>query len=99
MATATQKSHTSRKGRRHAAEPGSVAIAFDVFEDNSGSYCWTILGSDGESLAHSRPYPTHEQAADAVGVVRDGAGTARFDAGPVSNGLVGLVPRRNGSRA
>lgn len=99
MATATQKSHASRRGRRHAAEPQSAVIAFDVFEDNSGSYCWTILGTDGESLARSRPYPTHEQAADAVRVVRDGAGTARFDAGPVSNGLIDLVPRRNGSRA
>jgi hypothetical protein len=91
MATATQKSRTSRQVRRHAGVTGSAAIAFLVFEDNSGNYCWTVLGPDGDSLARSRPYATHELAADAVRVMRDGAGTARFDAGPVSDGLIDLV--------
>lgn len=47
---------------------------------NGGSYRWTVLGRDGESLAHSWPYASHDEAADAARVVLGGAGSARFKA-------------------
>jgi uncharacterized protein YegP (UPF0339 family) len=77
MATATKKPRADRQVARHAANRSeSAAMTFLVFEDNGGDYCWTILGSDGESLAHSRPYPTHDDAAHAARLVHDGAGVA-----------------------
>jgi uncharacterized protein YegP (UPF0339 family) len=71
MAAAAKK----QAARSAAARSDSAAITFRVFEDNGGDYCWTILGSDGESLAHSRPYATHDDAESAARVVRDGAGS------------------------
>jgi uncharacterized protein YegP (UPF0339 family) len=65
------------RSRSVAARPDSAAISFLVFEDNSGDYCWSIVGSDGESLAQSRPYSTLDDAASAASVVRDGAGFGR----------------------
>jgi hypothetical protein len=50
----------------------------------NGSYRWTVLGrdvGDGESLARSWPYASHDEAGDAVRVVLGGAGSARFKAG------------------
>ena len=71
MTAAVKKS----RSRSVAARPDSRAISFLVFEDNGGDYCWSIVGSDGESLAQSRPYATHDDAASAASVVRDGAGS------------------------
>jgi uncharacterized protein YegP (UPF0339 family) len=48
-----------------------------VFEDNGGDYCWTILGSDGEGLAHSRPYATRDDAAHAA-LTRDDSDAERW---------------------
>jgi uncharacterized protein YegP (UPF0339 family) len=94
MATATKKSRDRRQVPRHAAVVcGSAAITFLVFEDNGGSYCWTVRGPDGESLAHSRPYATHEEAAHAVRVVHDGAASAGFKASPAMDLRVDLVAR------
>jgi uncharacterized protein YegP (UPF0339 family) len=96
MATATKKSRVSRQiARRVGVVSGSAAITFLVFEDNGGSYCWTLLGTDGESLAQSRPYATHEEAAHAARAVRDGAGSARFEAGAA----IDLVARRRAAAA
>ena len=82
MATATQKSRATRQAQRRAALVAeSAALTFLVFEDNGGSYHWTLLGTDGESLARSRPYATHEEAAHAARVVRDRSGTARLETG------------------
>ena len=96
MATATRK---SRVPRRAAVGSRSAAITFLVFEDNGGSYSWTVLGPDGESLARSRPYATHEEAADAARVVRDGAGFARFDASAATDLPIDLVARRSAAAA
>lgn len=82
MATATQKSRATRQAQRRAALVAeSAALTFLVFEDNGGSYHWTLLGTDGESLARSRPYATHEEAAHAALVARDSSGTARLETG------------------
>ncbi len=80
MATATKKSRANRPvARRAAGRSESAAITFRVSEDNAGDYRWTILGSDGESLAYSKPYATQDDAAHAARVVHDGAGAGRFE--------------------
>jgi uncharacterized protein YegP (UPF0339 family) len=80
MATATKKSRANGQVLRRAAAVSELAaITFLVFEDNGGDHAWTILGTDGESLARSRAYATHEEAARAADVVRGGAGSARFE--------------------
>ena len=100
MATATEKSRASRHvARRAAAATEPAAITFRVFEDNGGSHHWTLLGNNGESLAHSRPYATHEQAAHAAGVVRDGAGTARLETGRAPGLPTDLLARRSAAVA
>jgi uncharacterized protein YegP (UPF0339 family) len=92
MATATQKSRADGHVAQGAAgRPESTAITFLVVEDNSGDYCWTILGGDGDSLAHSRPYATYDDAAHAARVVRDGAGSARLDLHAAADAAVDLV--------
>ena len=99
MATATQKSRATRQAQRRAAVVAeSAAITFLVFEDNGGSYHWTLLGNDGESLAHSRPYATHEEAAHAARVVRDRSGTARLETGR-AHLPTDLVARRSAAAA
>lgn len=100
MATATQKSRATRRIARNAAvasEP--AAITFLVFEDNGGSYHWTLLGTDGESLAHSRPYTTHEEAAHAALAARDSSGTARLETGRAPELPIDLVARRTAAVA
>ena len=72
MTAAVKKS----RSRSAAARPDSAAITFLVSEDNGGDYSWTILGSDGESLAQSKAYATHDDAAHAARVVREGAGSS-----------------------
>ena len=100
MATATQKTRANRQvTRRAASRSESPAITFLVFEDNGGEYCWMILGSDGESLAHSRPYPTRDDAAHAARVVRDGAGAGRFELHAAPDGPIELMARRSAAVA
>ena len=96
MATAPKKSHATRQAERRAAPVAeSAAITFLVFEDNGGSYHWTLSGADGESLAHSRPYATHEEAADAARVVRDRSGTARLETDRAPDLPTDLAARRS----
>ena len=100
MATATQKSRATPQAQGRAALVAkSAALTFLVFEDNGGSYHWTLLGTDGESHAHSRPYATHEEAADAARVVRDRSGTARLKTGRAPDLPTDLVARRSAARA
>ena len=100
MATATQKSRATRQAQRRAALVAeSAALTFLVFEDNGGSYHWTLLGNDGESLARSRPYATHEEAAHAARVVRDRSGTARLETGRAPDLPTDLVARRSAAAA
>ena len=96
MATATKK---SRVARNAAVASAPASIRFLLSEDNGGSYCWTILGPDGESLAHSRRYATHEEAAQAALVVREGAGTARLETGQAPDLPIDLVARRSAAVA
>jgi uncharacterized protein YegP (UPF0339 family) len=77
MATATKKTRTNgHVARQAAAVSESAPMEFLVSENNAGDYHWTILGSGGESLAHSLPFATYDDAARAARLVRDGAGSA-----------------------
>ena len=96
MATATEKSGGNRQvPQRAGARSEPAALTFLVFENNGGDYCWTILGSDRETVAHSRPYATRDDAAHAARVVRDGAGSARFEADAAPDRPVDLMARRD----
>ncbi len=83
MATATKK---PRASKRLAARPAHVharaAMEFLIFEDNSGSYHWTILAGDGSRLGGSGDYASYDDAERAAEQIRDGAASA------------GLEPRR-----
>jgi uncharacterized protein YegP (UPF0339 family) len=100
MATATKKARAARRvARRAGAGSDSEAIKFLVFEDNTGDYHWTILGSGGESLGQSGTFATYDEAAQAVRVVREGAGSALFERGAASDRPVDLVARREAAIA
>ena len=92
MATATEKPRASkqlagRPVRVHARPP----MEFLIFEDNSGSYHWTILAGDGSALGGSGGYASYDDAERAAQQIRDGAASARLarrgsGAGPVDLG-------------
>jgi uncharacterized protein YegP (UPF0339 family) len=79
MATATKKvrvsAHTSR---RPTDVSQSGPMEFLIFEDNLGGHHWTIVSSNGATLAQSGSYASHDDAEQAAGRVHDGAGAARF---------------------
>lgn len=80
MATATQKGRTTRQVARPvkvASDTG--AIAFVVAQDNAGDYRWSIVDSGGESLAQSGAFATYHAAHGAAGLIRDAAGSSRFE--------------------
>lgn len=80
MATATKKARVSRRETRHAdGVSGSAAMEFLIFEDNSGGYYWAIAKRGGECLVQSGSFASYDDAEHAAQVVRDNAGTARFD--------------------
>jgi uncharacterized protein YegP (UPF0339 family) len=54
-------------------------MEFLVFRDNGGSYRWTIVAANGEQLAQSPSFGSYEDARDAAGRVRDGAGSAQLE--------------------
>ena len=81
MATATEQ--VSPQPAILTARRSRVRIGRDrvrCVRGNGGSYRWTVLGRDGESLAHSWPYASHDEAAGAVRVVLGGADSARSKA-------------------
>jgi uncharacterized protein YegP (UPF0339 family) len=92
MATATKKSRTSKQlAERPAHRPARPAMEFLIFEDNSGSYHWTILADNGSPLGGSRDYASYGDAERAAQQIRDGAASARLEpcgsgTGPVDLG-------------
>jgi uncharacterized protein YegP (UPF0339 family) len=80
MATATKKARASKQLPRLGGRvSGSPVMEFLVFRDNGGSYRWTISAGNGEQLAQSASFASYEDARDAAGRVRDGAGSARLE--------------------
>jgi uncharacterized protein YegP (UPF0339 family) len=93
MATARKKAHTPRQvdGAR-AAKSG--LMGFLISEDNGGDYHWTIIAASGEALARSPSFASCEDARDAAGRVRDGAGSARLEGHEAAVLPVDLTARR-----
>jgi uncharacterized protein YegP (UPF0339 family) len=72
MATATKK--VPRPIAR-----GAASLEFLVHQDNGGYYHWEIVDEQGESLAKSGRFASHDEAERAARCVQDGAGSARFE--------------------
>jgi uncharacterized protein YegP (UPF0339 family) len=80
MATATKKSRASKQlAERQTHEPARSAMEFLIFEDNSGSYHWTILAGDGSPLGGAGDYASYDDAERAAKQIRDGAASARLE--------------------
>jgi uncharacterized protein YegP (UPF0339 family) len=81
MATANKKSRATKQLARPVAHiHGPAAMEFLIFEDNSGSYHWTILAGDGTTLGHSGDFASYDDAEQAARQIRDGAASARLEA-------------------
>jgi uncharacterized protein YegP (UPF0339 family) len=72
----------------------SPAMELLVFQDNGRRYRWTLVAASGEQLAHSPSFASYEDARDAAGRVRDGAGSARLDGDEAAAPPVDLSARR-----
>ena len=65
-----------------------------VFQDNGGRYRWMVVAASGEQLAQSPSFASYEDARDAAGRVRDGAGSARLEGHEAAAPPVDLSARR-----
>ena len=96
MATAIRKSGAARQlARRAPSTRLPVSMEFLIFENNAGSYDWTIVAGDGTTLARSDAFASYDDAEQAAQYVRDGAASARFENRAIGAGLVDLVARRD----
>lgn len=100
MATATKKIRANGKVSRGATVvTGSSAMTFLVFEDNGGSYYWTIHDGGGESLAQSGRYDSRDDAANAAHAIHEGIGSAQFEPDVASEPPIDLKGRREAATA
>ena len=98
MATAMKKSRGAKQLARRAPNARVPAsMEFLSFEDNGGSYYWTIVAGDGTTLARSDAFASYHDAEQAAQHVRDGVASAPFEDGAVGADLVDLVARRDGT--
>jgi uncharacterized protein YegP (UPF0339 family) len=82
MATATKQGRGPTGASRGAkGAPESASMEFLIVEDNGGMFQWKLRDGEGNSLARSPRFVSHEQAQDAARVVLAGAGSARLDPG------------------
>jgi uncharacterized protein YegP (UPF0339 family) len=96
MATPIKKSRAAEQLARRAANARlPTSMEFLIFEDNGGSYYWTIVAGDGTTLARSEAFASYDDAERAAQHVRDGAASAPFEDRAVGAGLVDLVTRRD----
>jgi uncharacterized protein YegP (UPF0339 family) len=86
MATASKKSRASKQLARPPAHIHDAAMEFLIFEDNSGSYRWSILAGDGTTLGRSGDFASYDDAQQAAQQIRDGAAAARLE--PRENGTL-----------
>jgi len=70
-------------------------MTFLVFEDNGGSYHWTIVAADGAILARSEGFASYNDAEQAAQRVREAATSARFDRHGIGASRVDLTARRD----
>ena len=99
MATATKKSRAASSQRPSRALDVRVpaSMEFLIFEDNGGSYHWTIVARDGATLARSGSFGSHEDAERAAQHVREGAASALFERRGDGARPVDLSARRDAS--
>jgi uncharacterized protein YegP (UPF0339 family) len=70
-------------------------MTFLVFEDNGGSYHWTIVAADGATLARSEGFASYNDAEQAAQRVREAASSARFDRPGIGALPVDLIAHRD----
>ncbi len=70
-------------------------MTFLVFEDNGGSYHWTIVAADGATLARSEGFASYNDAEQAAQRVREAATSARFERHGIAASPVDLIARRD----
>ncbi len=98
MATASKKSRASRQlAERPARVRVGAAMEFLIFEDNSGSYHWTILAGDGSTLGQSGDFGSYDDAEQAAHQICDGAASARLEPRESGTASVDLAARRAAS--
>src|SRR5947209_18318482 len=99
MATATKQSRGARQLTGLALDARVPAsMEFLIFEDNGGSYHWTIVARDGATLARSGSLGSYEDAERAAQHVRDGVASALFERRGDEARPVDLSARREASR-
>ena len=99
MATATKQSRAARQLAGRAPDARVPAsMEFLIFEDNGGSYHWTIVARDGATLARSGSLGSYEDAERAAQHVRDGVASALFERRGDGARPVDLSARRDASR-
>jgi uncharacterized protein YegP (UPF0339 family) len=80
MATATKQSRTAKQLAGRALDARVPAsMEFLIFEDNGGSYYWTIVAGDGATLARSGNFGSYDDAEQAAQDVPHGAAAALFE--------------------
>lgn len=98
MGTAPKKSRAaSQLARRaaHATVPASTE--FSIFEDNGGSYHWSLRAGDGAILAQSQGFASYADAKQAAQRVRGGLVSARFESSAGEAVPIDLAARRGAS--
>ncbi len=70
-------------------------MTFLVYEDNGGSYHWTLVADGGEILVRSAGFGSYEEAEQAAGIVHRGASRASFEQRPAAAPPVDLPARRH----
>ena len=86
-----------REARAGSALSEPAPVTFRVFEDNGGSYRWTILAADGAILARSQGFASYDHAEQAARRIRQAATTARFEHHAVEPPPVDPSARRYGA--
>lgn len=85
-----------RKARgADASESEPAPIRFVVYEDNGGSFRWSIVDVDGASLAESAPFTSNEEARQAARIGLGAVATSPSDdPAPATPAPVDLAERR-----
>ena len=74
------------------------SMDFLIFEDNSGTFYWTIVASDGATLVRSGGFASYNDAEQAAERVRDAAASARLQRRGTGALPVDLIARRDPAR-
>jgi len=88
MTRAEQVAHAVSALRAARAAPDSsgesASMAFLVYEDNGGTFHWTIVADSDEVLARSPGFGSREEAERAASLIHHGVLRASFDPSPLA---------------